>query len=170
MLAAAAALSAALALAGGSAATAGAPGATRAAPAVPGELIVGFERGASPAEQRAAVSEAGATRDEAFPEIRAALVSVDPGDTEAALKELLANPDVRYVEPNHLLSIAATPNDPSYGQLWGLHNTGQTGGTVDADIDAPEAWNVSTGSAGSSSASPTPGSTSATPTSPRSSG
>ena len=29
---------------------------------------------------------------------------------------------------------------------WSFHNTGQTGGTVDADIDAPEAWAISTGS------------------------
>ena len=38
------------------------------------------------------------------------------------------------------------PNDPFFDQLWGLHNTGQTGGTADADIDAPEAWDVTTGS------------------------
>jgi subtilisin family serine protease len=35
-----------------------------------------------------------------------------------------------------------TPNDPYYPQLWGLNNTGQTGGTPDADIDAPEAWDI----------------------------
>ncbi|MBS3956342.1 MAG: S8 family serine peptidase [Clostridiales bacterium] len=33
-----------------------------------------------------------------------------------------------------------TPNDPRFDTLWGLHNTGQTGGIPDADIDAPEAW------------------------------
>jgi large repetitive protein len=42
------------------------------------------------------------------------------------------------------------PNDPFFVRLWGLHNTGQTvnwtAGTLDADIDAPEAWSVSTGS------------------------
>ncbi|NEO56228.1 MAG: S8 family serine peptidase [Okeania sp. SIO3B5] len=30
--------------------------------------------------------------------------------------------------------------------MWALHNTGQTGGTADADIDAPEAWDIQTGS------------------------
>jgi hypothetical protein len=30
--------------------------------------------------------------------------------------------------------------------LWGLHNIGQLGGTPDADIDVPEAWQVTTGS------------------------
>ena len=43
-------------------------------------------------------------------------------------------------------STLSTPNDPRYGDLYGLHNTGQSGGTTDADIDAPEAWQVSTGS------------------------
>jgi subtilisin family serine protease len=38
------------------------------------------------------------------------------------------------------------PNDPGFSLQWGLHNTGQSGGKVDADIDAPEAWGMSTGS------------------------
>lgn len=37
------------------------------------------------------------------------------------------------------------PNDPQFGQQWPLHNTGQTGGMYDADIDMPEAWSVTTG-------------------------
>jgi subtilisin family serine protease len=47
-----------------------------------------------------------------------------------------------------VFSMATTPNDPRFtsGDLWGLHNTGQAGGTADADIDAPEAWDISTGS------------------------
>ena len=41
----------------------------------------------------------------------------------------------------------AVPNDHVlWHQQWGLHNTGQTGGTADKDIDAPEAWNITTGS------------------------
>jgi len=38
-----------------------------------------------------------------------------------------------------------TPNDPSYGVQWHYHNTGQQSGTVDSDIDLPEAWNLETG-------------------------
>ncbi|MBL8880166.1 MAG: S8 family serine peptidase [Phycisphaerales bacterium] len=37
------------------------------------------------------------------------------------------------------------PNDPRFPEQWGLHNTGQTGGTPDADVDAPEAWALHTG-------------------------
>jgi subtilisin family serine protease len=53
---------------------------------------------------------------------------------------------VLIAEPDHVVSIQATPNDPSFSSLWGLHNTGQSGGTVNADIDAPQAWDIHTGS------------------------
>ena len=33
-----------------------------------------------------------------------------------------------------------------FSRQYGLHNTGQTGGVTDADIDAPEAWDITTGS------------------------
>ena len=65
-----------------------------------------------------------------------------------AVREYEASPDVAYAEPNFKLEPAAVPNDPGYKNLWGLNNTGQTGGAADADIDAPEAWNTTTGSAG----------------------
>ena len=62
------------------------------------------------------------------------------------LEKLNKNPDIEFAEPNYVLSIDAVPNDPSFSQLWGIHNLGQTGGAADADIDAPEAWDVQTGS------------------------
>ncbi|MFB3040811.1 MAG: S8 family serine peptidase, partial [Candidatus Poribacteria bacterium] len=40
---------------------------------------------------------------------------------------------------------AGLPNDPFFANQWHLHNTGQTGGTPDADIDAPEAWDIQSG-------------------------
>ena len=51
---------------------------------------------------------------------------------------------VEFAEPDFLRFLNATPNDPKYadGTLWGLNNYGQSGGAVDADIDAPEAWDV----------------------------
>lgn len=70
-------------------------------------------------------------------------------DLQAALGPL---PGYQYVEPNLVQANALTgiPTDPSFGQLYGLHNTGQSivgvSGTADADIDAPEAWDITTGS------------------------
>jgi serine protease len=65
---------------------------------------------------------------------------------EAALKALRADPSIQYAEPNYLQKINRTPNDTRFAELYGLHNTGQTGGVADADIDAVEAWDVTTGS------------------------
>lgn len=53
---------------------------------------------------------------------------------------------VEHAGPDHLAHIAVTPNDAGYASLWGLHNTGQGGGTADVDVDAPEAWSLHTGS------------------------
>jgi len=37
------------------------------------------------------------------------------------------------------------PNDEYWSMQWHLHNTGQLGGTPNADINAPEAWEITTG-------------------------
>lgn len=39
-----------------------------------------------------------------------------------------------------------TPNDPRYAEQWHYNNTGQQTGTLDADIDLPEAWEIEKGS------------------------
>lgn len=65
---------------------------------------------------------------------------------KAGIEKVKKNPKVKYVEPDYEIQIDLTPNDPRFPDLWGLHNTGQTGGTYDADIDAPEAWDYHTGS------------------------
>ena len=49
---------------------------------------------------------------------------------------------MEYAEVNKILRATAVPNDPRFGELYGLNNTGQTGGTADADIDAPEGWDA----------------------------
>jgi subtilisin family serine protease/fibronectin type 3 domain-containing protein len=71
-------------------------------------------------------------------------------DVETLLAFFQGQPGVLYAEPNYLLTKAVTPNDPDFPNLWGLHNTGQSVfgifGTPEADIDAPEAWDISTGS------------------------
>jgi len=68
-------------------------------------------------------------------------------DKEQTLVDLNANPYVEYAEPDYYRYSKTTfPNDSRFFDLWGLHNTGQNSGTADADIDAPEAWDLTTGS------------------------
>ena len=69
-------------------------------------------------------------------------------DMLEVMKTLRASGAFEYVEPDYVVRGNRTPTDPAFvsGALWGLRNTGQNGGTPDADIDAPEAWDFSTGS------------------------
>jgi subtilisin family serine protease len=75
------------------------------------------------------------------------VVKLRPGlSVEKALEEYRKSDGVDYAEPDYRLRAAVTPNDPLFmdGLLYGLHNTGQNGGRSDADIDAPEGWDVGT--------------------------
>ncbi len=69
-------------------------------------------------------------------------------DVMQFVRELRASGAFENVHENTLgRYVGAPPNDPSYSSLWHLHNTGQTGGTSDADVDAPEAWTINDGDA-----------------------
>ena len=77
---------------------------------------------------------------------RLAKFKVSGMSTKDAIALLKSHQAIEYVEPDYQVSIARTPDDPRFDELWGLNNDGQTGGTADADIDAVEAWDISTGS------------------------
>ncbi|MFM7076088.1 MAG: S8 family serine peptidase, partial [Planctomycetaceae bacterium] len=64
----------------------------------------------------------------------------------AAMSALVGAPGVASAAPSGTFRVAAVPDDPSFGLLYGLHNTGQSGGKVGADINAVQAWDVSVGS------------------------
>jgi subtilisin family serine protease len=74
------------------------------------------------------------------------VVQLSPGSSiEEAMATLKRNKGILYVQPNYRYYVEIMPDDPRFSELWGMHNTGQTGGTSDADIDAPEAWDIHTG-------------------------
>ena len=72
------------------------------------------------------------------------LASAQPRSLPDALAAAGAAALFDYVEPDAVVAVCATPNDPRYasGELWGLRNTGQSGGVNDADIDADIAWDT----------------------------
>jgi subtilisin family serine protease len=113
--------------------------------AVPDELIVGFKAGVSDAAQADALASAGAKQKKKFKQIHANLASVAANKLSEVAKALGSDPRVAYVEPNSIVSASVIPNDPQFPDLWGMNNTGQTGGTPGADIHAPQAWDLETG-------------------------
>ncbi len=67
-------------------------------------------------------------------------------DQNAFVSALKSNGLIAAIEPNIVIQAQITPSDSTFSSLWGLNNTGQSGGLLDADIDAPEAWEYTTGS------------------------
>ncbi|MGC8977206.1 MAG: S8 family serine peptidase [Candidatus Ratteibacteria bacterium] len=65
------------------------------------------------------------------------------------IKELKFLPEVEYAEPNYIFKANLLPNDTYFNYQWGLNNTGQSingvPGTYDADINAPEGWDMTQG-------------------------
>ena len=62
-----------------------------------------------------------------------------------AIMEFRNNPFVDKAIPDTKVSRRDMPDDTQFDQQWALHNIGQNGGTEDADIDAPEAWDIANG-------------------------
>jgi hypothetical protein len=75
------------------------------------------------------------------------------GDALQVSKNIYLTGQVEFCTPNFLIKAQKTdyfPNDQYFGQQWYLHNTGQGTNdgkttTIDADIDAPEAWSITKG-------------------------
>gem|GEM_PF-1876618 len=68
---------------------------------------------------------------------------------DSLINRLKKLPFVKYAEKNQppsFMGSLVTPNDPYFYKQWNLKNTGQAGGTPGEDIDATEAWSITTGS------------------------
>jgi subtilisin family serine protease len=64
-------------------------------------------------------------------------------DDQRLLQDIKDHPYVELAQFNHYIQQRALiPDDNFFGLQWNMNNTGQTGGTNDADIDAPEAWDL----------------------------
>ena len=111
------------------------------------EILVKFREGVSEENKKNLHKKHGADKLKEFPELRLHHLKLKKGmSVEEAVKSYQDDPDVEYAEPDFLYSIQTQPGDPRFGELWGLKNTGQTGGTSGADIKATAAWDITTGS------------------------
>jgi thermitase len=107
----------------------------------PGRVIVKYNPGTSAAQIASIEQSAGVTGLNSTILGGARVVNV-AGGVKTAAAALNRSAAVQYAEPDYILRTTATPNDPRFAELYGLNNTGQTGGTPDADIDAPEGWDT----------------------------
>jgi subtilisin family serine protease len=114
----------------------------------PDTILVRFMTTAPPWARAQAHAMTGASVHRSFTLVEGLqVVRVPRGMTvKDAIERYQRDPAVLYAEPNWIVSHQAAPNDPRFGEMWGLNNTGQSGGQAGADIDAVEAWNLTTGS------------------------
>lgn len=112
--------------------------------AIPGEFIVKLKPGQEkrPLDRLAMAFAANEVRavtlDHSYIVVRRPMHELSAN----ALSTLNNHPFVAYAEPNYIIKINKTPNDPNLGDLWGMQNSTTEG----VDIGALQAWDLSTGS------------------------
>lgn len=121
---------------------------------VPGELIVMFEKGVNPYALTGGLTRATSGQlnldiaEALSPQAGIYLLRFDAAsmDETEMERQVFLTQGVRAVQKNYYVEMRETiPNDPQFGQQWHHRNTGQTGGTVGADVRTSEAWDITTG-------------------------
>ncbi len=103
---------------------------------VPGELLVKFRSGITLQRSRELNEKNKAITLQRFADIGWERVKLPSGKSiHAAIAAYREDTEVEAVQPNYYYHLLATPNDPSFGSLWGM-----------AKISAPQAWDLNTGS------------------------
>ena len=110
-------------------------------------IIVKRDPGLTATERADIRADAGVRHVESLPLPRSEVVRAAPGGVRSALRDLNKDPDVEYAEIDR--GVHATSDDEYFGLLWGLRNLGgsvqEAPATIDADMDVPLAWQLSTG-------------------------
>ncbi len=104
----------------------------------PGVLLVGYREGATP-RLMDLPSQAGMAAQgqelQALTALNVIKIRVPAGMEEQVRQELLQDPDVRFVEPDYLVEAQLIPNDPRWEEQYGQRG-----------VNAPDAWDITTGS------------------------
>lgn len=120
-------------------------------PELTGRLIVRYAEGVGEADRDRVRRALGLTRAAEAGLDRAEVVT-PAANVIQAVSTLAKRAEIEWVQPEQRLHLMAGPTtEPYFGQQWALHNTGQTvggyPGVPDVDINAPEAWAITQGSA-----------------------
>ncbi|TDP50869.1 subtilase family protein [Bacteriovorax stolpii] len=126
---------------------------------VPGEILVKYKSSVSANNQKISIEREGHKRLARYNRGLVRVKLVSQTDMKQAILDFKNDPDVEYAQPNYIYKALAVPNDPRYGQLWGLKNTAQTittaggkdtpsstnnPGVAGRDMQAEYAWNTIT--------------------------
>ena len=126
---------------------------------MPAQVIIKMKQGKSAVQKNALKTRMKANTKQTFSSLNIELWQIDESQQKANINQIIReyanHPDIEYIEPNYIYYLAEyeadndcrapeeiQPNAPLFNNQWGLHNTGQSGGTPNADINAPEAWDI----------------------------
>ncbi|NHC12606.1 S8 family serine peptidase [Motilibacter deserti] len=140
------------------ASSAGAADGRSAASATGGSVFVWYDDAATPADRavaRASVSAAAGTTASGAGSTTEVVPVPAGASASAVAAELRSQPGVRFAVPDLRVKRDAPPDYLGSGRLWGLRNDAQSvpgleqqgsvKGTFNVDVDAPEAWQTTTG-------------------------
>jgi subtilisin family serine protease len=117
----------------------------------PDRVIVEWASNASRSDRNAARQDADVTSMRPLGDPLFQLLAIDPGrSANDVLAALRSDPAVRAASRDGYSSLDSVPDDPLFGELWGLSNSGAgidgfSGALAGADINAPLAWDRTTG-------------------------
>jgi subtilisin family serine protease len=111
---------------------------------VPGQVIVKYREGVGSTARSNVLRKEGLEKKKDLDLIGAEVGKVKGQSVEQAIRDLESRPDVEYAEPDYIVQSTGYADEPRFGELWGLHNTGQAvgsapAGTEDVDVNALEA-------------------------------
>ncbi|MGB9825759.1 MAG: S8 family serine peptidase [Desulfofundulus sp.] len=105
----------------------------------PDRILVGFKPGVAQSVKAKIHSKHGGRVLKENTDLGVQVVQVPSGKVMEKIAEYQSEKDVAFAEPDYVAKATFIPNDPYFSMQWGLNNPN------DADIDAPEAWDVSKG-------------------------
>jgi serine protease len=123
---------------------------------IPGEVIVKYKPGRSPMSPADAASMdlSGDTRPtsggELIYKLSAATISARSVQdvqtlTISAARRIAAQANVEYAQPNFVLQIVRTPDDPLYPLQWHYFDNGSAGGQSPGGVSLPGTWDINLG-------------------------
>ncbi len=129
-------------LADGSGASTALSGPSPSPPTETSSVFVRFRPNSPDAREQSAILSVGGTLQTTYPDGLSLIQLGSESKVAAAVQRLGANPSVIYAQPDaiiHSEAVPVIPNDPGFAYSYGLNNPNNV------DIDAPEAWSITTG-------------------------
>ncbi len=94
---------------------------------VPNELILKFKPSATEAQKNAILADLGAYDVVNFARIQSKYGKISNASVETAIERYRSNPLVEFIEPNYVVQISETPNDPAFRRPLGHAEHGPDG-------------------------------------------